>query len=134
MEQQIQTPNPIQTQTVSGQGPANQPLASTPPVTPVQSSASAPIPVQNKSHVWAWVLGGCFMVVIIGIVAVVVLGWWGIRTAKKEIEKYGPDVESVRQNIDRMNKQGEEWEKKSREFQESLPNPEDFSKDFPATE
>lgn len=135
MEQQPQMPNPGPVSPAPEPGPGSQiPVQSpvnTPPVIPAQPAAPMPAPVQSKSHVWAWVLGGCFMIVIIGMIAVAVLGWWGFREAKKEINKYAPDVESVKQNIDKMSKEGEAWEKKSQELRESLPNPEDFSKEMP---
>jgi len=119
MEQPTQMPNPV-VQPASGN------------VSPVPPSPSpTPPPTQNKSHMWVWILGGCFGIVIITLIAVALLGWWGMRTAKKEIERYSPDMESIKENIERMNKEGEEWEKRSQELRESLPDSGDFSKEFP---
>jgi hypothetical protein len=105
-----------------------QPQVATPPPAQPQPSAA---PVQKKSHVWLWILGGCFTILVIIMAVVVVLGWLGARKVKREMEKYQPNIEGIKDNIDKMSKEGEEWEKKSKEFRESMPNPEDLEKQLP---
>lgn len=115
MEQQTQIPQtPPQVPPQMPQQPVQQPA-------PVQSEQ------KKKSHVWAWVLGGCLMVLILGFIAFLALGWWGVKKVKNEIQ---PGIDDIKGNIEKMSKEGEEWEKKSKEFRESLPNPEDVTSDF----
>ena len=64
-------------------------------------------------------MGGCLGIVVLAILAMVLLGWWGARKVKKELEKYTPNIKELKENT-------EEWQKKSEEFRENLPNPEDF--------
>jgi cytochrome c-type biogenesis protein CcmH/NrfG len=98
---------------------------------PVEKQNQPPVqpavpPAAKKSHAWIWILGGCLGIVIIGVIAMVALGWWGARKAKKELEKYTPGLEQMKENADKWSKESEEWEKKAQELQNSLPNPEDF--------
>jgi uncharacterized coiled-coil DUF342 family protein len=68
------------------------------------------------------------------VVAVVGLGWWGMREAKKEINnqmnKYEPTLDSMKENADRFSKEGEEWQKKSEEFRNAMPDPEELQKEM----
>lgn len=99
------------------------PPAVTPPPAPAASPSAAP---QKNSSPWPWILGGCLLVIIITLIGVFLLGWWGMREVKKEINKFDPAIEDARENFDKMGKEAEEWEKKSQEFRESMPNPDDF--------
>lgn len=105
--------------------------AATPPpqIPPAQTQPQQPTQAAEppkKSHAWIWVLGGCLGIVILGVIAMVALGWWGARKAKKGLEKYTPNLEQMKENSDKWNKEAEEWERKSEEFRNSMPNPEDF--------
>lgn len=51
---------------------------------------------------------------------------------RKEMEKYTPSAQKIQENINRMNKEAEGWEKKSQEFQENLPNPEEIQNQSPS--
>ena len=99
------------------------PQASAPAPAP---QTSAPAPASKKSNAWKWILGGCLFVVIISLIAMVALGWWGARKVKNEIKKYEPNLEEIKNNMEKMSKEGEGWQKKSEEFRNTLPNPEDF--------
>jgi hypothetical protein len=113
--------------------PPVQPATPPPMVSPVQAPATGqqPAPPQKKSHAWIWILGGCAGIVILGIIAMVALGWWGARKAKKELEKYTPNLEQMKENADKWSKEAEEWEKKSEEFRNNMPNPEDLQNQLP---
>ncbi len=89
---------------------------------------------QKKSQAWIWILGGCAGVVVLGIIAMIALGWWGARKAKRELEKIQPGLEQMKANADKWNQEAEEWEKKSREFRENFPNPEEMQDQFPLPE
>lgn len=114
MEQQTQNPTVTET-------PA-QPQVSV--ETPVQPAGPIPAaPVQKKSYTWAWVLGGCFAFMIIIMVIVLIIGWLGIRKVKKEIDN-NQTIEDVKSGLDKMNRESEEWQKKSEELRNNLPDPE----------
>ena|GEM_PF-1257160 len=101
------------------------PPSSQPPVPPANSTQMpAPESEKPKSQVWIWVVGGCLGLVVITLVGLAVLGWLGVRQVKKEIQKYDPTVQGVQSNIDKINKEAEEWQKKSEELRNSLPNAE----------
>ncbi len=111
-----------------------QPAVTPPPVqtAPAQTPPSSQVPKSGSP--WPWILGGCLLVVIITLIGVFLLGWLGMREVKKEINKFDPAIEDARENFDKMGKEAEEWEKKSQEFRESMPNPEEFSKEIEAGE
>ena len=115
---------PIETQTQTPPAPV-QPTAPS-PVPPTAPAPPPQAPPLKKSHAWIWILGGCAGIIILGIIAMVALGWWGARKAKKELEKFQPDLEQMKENADKWSKEAEGWEKKSEEFRNSMPNPEDF--------
>jgi Tfp pilus assembly protein PilO len=87
-------------------------------------------PAEKKSSPWPWVIGGCLLVVIIIAAIVVGLGWWGARKVKQEMQNYQPNVEGIKESIDEMNKEAEEWQKKSEDFRNSVPDPEELQKEM----
>lgn len=97
------------------------------PLSPANPSQTpAPTPEKPKSHVWIWVVGGCLGLVLIILIGLAVLGWLGVREVKKEIQKYEPTIQGVQSNIDKMNQEAGEWQKKSEELRASLPNPDEM--------
>ncbi|OGI26156.1 MAG: hypothetical protein A3J76_01770 [Candidatus Moranbacteria bacterium RBG_13_45_13] len=112
------------------QAPVQQATPPPPPMPPVQGPPTGQPgqipPAQKKSHAWIWILGGCLGIVILIGIAIVALGWWGARKAKRELEKLQPNLEEMKKNADQWSKESEEWQKKSQELQENLPNPEDM--------
>ena len=112
----VQTPPPIQMPQAPMMPPVQQPPVQTP-------TAASPV---KKSHAWAWILGGCLTIVILVLITLGVLGWWGAKKVRDEIKKYEPGMESVKENIDKMNKESAEWQQKAKELQEKMPNPEDL--------
>lgn len=121
---------PMGTQPQAPSAPVQQAAPPPPPIPPVQGPPTGQPtqipPTQKKSHAWIWILGGCLGIIILVIIAVVALGWWGARKAKRELEKLQPNLEQMKENADKWSKESEEWQKKSQELQESLPNPEDM--------
>ncbi len=120
MEQPTQAQNPQMPPQTPPQMPIQQPQQNPQQPMPAQ-------PAQKKSQAWAWVLGGCLTVVVLGMIAFLALGWWGMRKVKNEIQ---PNIDNIKSDIEKMNKEGEEWEKKSKEFMESIPDPEDITNDL----
>jgi hypothetical protein len=102
--------------------PAPSPQAS--PVAPPAQAGSAP--ETKKSNPWPWIVGGCLIVAILVIATVLILGWWGVRKVKKEI-KESDAMQEFERNVEKAKKEGEEWEKKSEEYRESMPDPNDLS-------
>jgi Tfp pilus assembly protein PilO len=87
----------------------------------------------KSSSPWPWIIGGCLLIVILILVAVVGLGWWGIREAKKEINNRinnNSILNEIEESADKFSKESEEWEKKSQDFRESMPDPEEFQKEM----
>ena len=118
------------------QMPAPIPQAPLPPPAP-QPQSPPPLPappVQKSGSPWPWIIGGCLFVIILIVAAVVGLGWWGIREAKKEInqrvDKYEPTLDSMKENVDKMGQEADEWEKESQKIRESMPSPEELEKEF----
>ena len=126
------------------------PITPTPPVSPVQEPTPipqqpAPIPQQpapapqpaapqapattQKSNPWPWIVGGCLMFVIIVFIAIGLLSWLGFRMVKKGIQE-SDAAKTINQNIEKMSKESEEWEKKSEELRNSVPDPEDIEQSY----
>jgi len=111
--------------------PQTQPLPTVPaPPAPAEGTpAAAPAavePEKPKSRAWLWLLGGCLVLLIIFLAGLGILGWLGIKQVKSVIQKYEPTIQDTQKNIDRMNQEASQWEKKSQEVRDSMPNPEDL--------
>lgn len=106
--------------------PRKEPVATQSPAAPSQNQ-----PAQPKSHAWIWILGGCFGLAILALIIMLALGWWGARKVKREMEKYTPDVQRMKENADKWDQESEEWQRKSQEFRENMPNPEDLQNQIP---
>ena len=88
--------------------PGNDPLGTHPmhPPQPQSPYPSATPPQPKKSKTLFWVLGGCGTLLVIGIIVVAGLAWWGYSTARDSLDKpaltaarilaaANPDVEVV---------------------------------------
>lgn len=111
--------------------------------TPVANTTPLAAPVETKkNHTVAWILGGCFVLILILITVMGILGWLAMRETKKALQKYEPTIQGVQTNVDKFNKEAEEWEKKAKQARESLPDIEnmnvnmngDMPIDFPTDE
>jgi Tfp pilus assembly protein PilO len=97
-----------------------------PPATP-----GAPAPQQapaKKSNVWLWVIGGCLGILVLIGLAVMALGWWGVRKVKKEIKENQPRLEEFQKGAQEWSKNAEEWQKQAEEMQKQA---EEFQKNMP---
>lgn len=117
--------------------PASKKVEPQPVQAPPVQAPVAPAPPQ-KNNPWPWIVGGCLIIFIIILLVIFLLGWLGIREAKKQINKYEPTIEDVKENIDKLNEEGEEWQKKSAEFRDALPDadalPQNIQPDYPAND
>ena len=102
---------------VSAPQPASN-LAPTPPADPTQPKKSSP---------WPWIIGGCLSIVVIIIIAVFVVLWWGARELKNEVNS---KMDKINPALENMKKESQEWQKKSEEYRNNVPNPEDLSKQW----
>lgn len=66
--------------------------------------------------------------IIITLIGLGILGWLGLRSAKNMIQKYQPTIDQTQQNIDKFNQEAQQWEQKSADFRNTMPNPEDLQK------
>jgi hypothetical protein len=76
------------------------------------------------------------LIIILILIAVVGLGWWGIREAKKEINnriENNSTLNGIKENADKFSKEGDEWEKKSEDLRNSMPDPEELQKELQNT-
>lgn len=89
-----------------------------------------PVPQPVSHNPWPWIVGGCLMIVILIMATTAILIWWGARTVQKEI-KESDAVERIEKSIEKATQEGDKWQKKSEEFRESMPDPEDFSGQIP---
>lgn len=136
MEQQNQTAQPVQA------SPAPTPVQTSTPIPPVapqpstapQAPPSAPQqapppPNQPKSNPWPWIVGGCLMIIILIAGTIIFIGWLGARKIKKEIQNSQP-METFKNSLEKMDKESDEWKKKSEEFRNSLPDAEEFEQEM----
>lgn len=101
--------------------------ASVPPTSPPSpNQPQTPSTPQQKSHALAWVLGGCFALLIVFLAGLAILGWLAYREAKKSVEQYQPTIQGVQGNLDQFNKEAQEWQKKSQQLRDAVPDPKDM--------
>ncbi|MCX6765936.1 MAG: hypothetical protein NT136_03180 [Candidatus Moranbacteria bacterium] len=89
----------------------------TQPQPPVQQPPAAPA---KKSKVWLWILGGCLAIVVITLIVIGALGWWGVKKVKKEIDKAQPKLEQFKEGTEEWQGQSEQWKKDAEEFQKEM--------------
>jgi hypothetical protein len=94
------------------------PAPSVPPATPIPPKSSSP---------WPWIVGGCLIIFVLILIAVVGLGWWGMREAKKGIDE---QMNKFQPTIDNVNKEGEDWKKKAEDIRNNIPDPEELQKEM----
>ncbi len=131
MEEQNSVPSQgVPNNSLAPAQPISPPIQPIPPVQPVAPPVQPAQPAQpaqpqtviiQKSSPWPWIVGGCLMLVILIIISIALAGWWGVRKVKEEVKKYEPTAESLKNNMDKLNQEAADWEKKSQEFQENLP-------------
>jgi hypothetical protein len=96
----------------------DQPTQPQPPVQPQPAPATQAEP-QKKSKVWLWILGGCLGIIVIGMLIMGGLAWWGAKKVKKAIKENQPKLEEMQKNAADWQKQ---MEKAQQEMQKNLPN------------
>lgn len=119
-----QKSNDPQTPVVNNQ-PSPAPQSMTPEAAPVAPKKTSP---------WVWILSGCAIVLVLTMVVIGFLGWWGYQKAKVEIQKQQPGLEQFKENLEKAGKEAEELNKKAEEIQKNIPNPEDFNYPMPSSE
>lgn len=74
-------------------------------------------PAKKGLPAWAWILGGCLMVCIFFMIAVVAIGWWGAKKIKNEYDKQVPGMQKM---IEDAQREQQEWEEMSNELQKGI--------------
>ena len=101
MEQQPQAPQQPQQPMQPQQSQQPQQV----PQQPVPPQGDAPVQAK-KSRVWLWVLGGCLGIVILTILTVIALAWWGVNKVKKEVgpewEQFIEETEEIKKEMEAM--------------------------------
>jgi hypothetical protein len=90
------------------------------PVQTVEPNPSvAPQPQKSGGKVWLWILGGCLTIVILSLLVMGGLAWWGAIKVKKAIQENQPKLEQMQKNAADWQKQ---MEKAQQEAQKNLPS------------
>lgn len=108
------TPPPIINQTPP-------PVANPAPVAPAPGTPAPQqvVVVQAKSTpVWAWLLGGCFGIILLTMLAIGGFTWWAAYKIKNEFKNAQPKLEQWKEEAEKMSKEAEEWQKESDKWQE----------------
>jgi len=87
-----------------------------------KNAPAAPPAPEAKKPVWPWILSGCLVLIIIALVGIGILGWLGVRSVQNMVKQYQPTIDQTQQNIDDFNKEAQEWEKKSEQMRDSMPD------------
>ena len=96
---------------------SQQPAPQQPPVQQPQAAPVSPAPEQKKKPIWPWILGGCLGIIIIGMLIMGGLAWWGAKKIKKVIKENPQQVE--------------EWQQKSQELQKQMEKAQEMQKNLP---
>lgn len=56
-------------------------------------------PQKSSNKIWFWILGGCLIVVVVGMLIMGGLAWWGVRKVKKVIKENQPKLEEMQKNV-----------------------------------
>ena len=99
---------------------------------PAAQPAPTPVVIQKNSNPWPWIVGGCLMIVILVIATFLILSWWGFKMVKQGIQE-SDTAKSINNGIEKLNKEEDEWQKKSEEFRDSMPDPEELQNSIPQT-
>lgn len=97
-----------------------QPIVSAP-----QAGPSAP---QKKSHVLAWILGSCLVIVLLMGIVMAGVSYWGFKKLKKEVkeadkawEQWEKGAEKFKDDSDEFQKQMEATQKELENLEQELP-------------
>jgi len=97
--------------------PQQQTVPQQPPVQQPQAAPVSPAPEQKKKPVWPWILGGCLGIIIIGMLIMGGLAWWGAKKVGKALKENQPKLE--------------EWQQKSQEWQKQMEKTQEMQKNLP---
>ena len=95
-------------------------------VTKAEPQNTAPIETttaetKKKTSPWLWIIGGCLFVVVITIISVVALGFFGFKAAKNEYNKHAPELKNIHEQMEKTGEEMKNWEEKSKKIRETLP-------------
>lgn len=93
---------------------------------PTAPAPAAPAPqvvvVQAKSTpVWAWLLGGCLGIILLTMITIAGLTWWGIQKAKEAVKEVQPNLEQWKEKADKMSAEADRWQEESEKIRSQIP-------------
>jgi sensor histidine kinase YesM len=75
---------------------------------------------KKNGHPVLWVLGGCLMFLVVCMLIIGGLVFWGYRKAKREIREHGPNVEQLEQKAKEFQEKSGEFEVEMQKVQEQI--------------
>ncbi len=93
--------------------------ASQPQSAPVQPAA-VPAVQAKKTPVWVWILGGCFGIIILGMLTFGILIYLGAKKVRKEFRENGSKWEQMQDDAGEFQR---EMDKIQKEIEKSQPQP-----------
>lgn len=86
--------------------------------------------IKKKTSPWVWVISGCLIITLLTMGLIIFVGWWGYKKAKNELQNQKPNIEKFKNDMEEATKEVEEWEKKSKELRNIVPDSENLT--YPA--
>lgn len=99
-----------------------------------QPTNEAEIAIRKKTSPWIWVIGGCLIITLLTMSMIIFVGWWGYKKAQNELQNQQPNIEKFKNNMEEAAKEVEEWEQKSKELRNIVPDSENLTYPSPDKE
>lgn len=96
----------------------NQPAPASPAPAPQPMPTESP---KKSTPVWAWVLGGCLIIIVLTMIAMGGFAWWAAKKVKNELQHAQPKLEQWQKDAEKMQKQAEDWQKQAEKMQNQIP-------------
>ncbi|HBI16714.1 MAG TPA: hypothetical protein DDY52_00950, partial [Candidatus Moranbacteria bacterium] len=92
------------------------------------------INIKKKTSLWVWIIGGCLIITLLTMSMIIFVGYWGYKKAKNELQNQNPNIEKFKNDMEEAAKEIEEWEKKSKELRNAIPDSENLTYPSPSKE
>ncbi|KKP58890.1 MAG: hypothetical protein UR51_C0002G0043 [Candidatus Moranbacteria bacterium GW2011_GWF1_34_10] len=99
-----------------------------------QPTNEAEINIKKKTSLWVWIIGGCLIITLLTMSMIIFVGYWGYKKAKNELQNQNPNIEKFKNDMEEAAKEIEEWEKKSKELRNAIPDSENLTYPSPSKE
>ncbi|MFZ2188363.1 MAG: hypothetical protein WAV73_02250 [Candidatus Moraniibacteriota bacterium] len=76
---------------------------------------------KKKTAPWVWAIGGCLLIVLLFMIVMGALGWWGYKAAKKELREQTPAMEEFKQRMEKATRETDRPDKRTNELPRPVP-------------